>query len=77
MSTDKQLVVKQVRSTIGTPWNQRLVVKGLGLHGIGTTVTVANTPSFRGMIKKVLHLVEVHESTGAAAPKSAAAPKKG
>ena len=45
------------------------MVKGLGLHGIGTKVTVANTPSFRGMIKKVLHLVEVEESTGAAAPK--------
>jgi large subunit ribosomal protein L30 len=69
VSAQKQLVVKQVRSVIGTPWDQRLVVKGLGLHGIGTKVTVANTPSFRGMIKKVLHLVEVEESAGAAAPK--------
>jgi len=62
MSATK-LVVKQVRSTIGTPWDQRLVVKGLGLHGIGTQVVVDNTPSFRGMVKKVLHLVKVEEQT--------------
>jgi large subunit ribosomal protein L30 len=37
------------------------VIKGLGLRGPGSEVTVANTPSFRGMIKKVLHLVEVQE----------------
>ena len=40
---------------------QRRVLRGLGLHGIGTSVVVENTPSFRGMIKKVLHLVEVRE----------------
>ena len=55
------LQVKQIRSTAGRPQKQRLVLKGLGLHGIGTQVTVANTPSFRGMVKKVLHLVEVQE----------------
>jgi large subunit ribosomal protein L30 len=38
-----------------------LVLKGLGLHGIGTEVTVDNTPSFRGMVAKVLHLVDVEE----------------
>jgi large subunit ribosomal protein L30 len=37
------------------------VLKGLGLRGIGSSVTVENTPSFRGMIRKVLHLVEVEE----------------
>ena len=56
-----QLEVKQVRSTAGRPTKQRLVLKGLGLHGIGTSVVVANTPSFRGMIKKVMHLVDVKE----------------
>lgn len=56
-----QLLVKQVRSTAGRPEKQRLVLKGLGLHGIGTEVTVDNTPSFRGMVYKVLHLVEVVE----------------
>lgn len=55
------LQVKQTRSTAGRPEKQRLVLKGLGLHGIGTEVQVANTPSFRGMVRKVLHLVEVKE----------------
>lgn len=55
------LQVKQTRSTAGRPQKQRLVLKGLGLHGIGTEVQVANTPSFRGMVRKVLHLVEVKE----------------
>ena len=60
MST--HLSVKQTRSTAGRPQKQRLVLKGLGLHGIGSEVQVANTPSFRGMVKKVLHLVEVKET---------------
>jgi len=60
----KKLKVRQVRSVIGEPHPMRLVVKGLGLRGPGTEVTVANTPSFRGMVKKVLHLVSVHEVEG-------------
>jgi large subunit ribosomal protein L30 len=60
----KQLKVKQLKSIIGTPYPTRLVVKGLGLRGPGTEVTVANTPSFRGMVKKVLHLVSVQEVEG-------------
>jgi large subunit ribosomal protein L30 len=55
------LHVKQVRSIIGQTESQRIVIKGLGLRGPGTTVTVKNTPSFRGAIKKVLHLVTVEE----------------
>ncbi len=75
MST--QLVVKQVRSTISRPHQQRAVLKGLGLNGIGKQVTVANTPSFRGMIRKVLHLVTVEEVevSGAAAGKQSGAKK--
>ncbi len=57
-----KLNVRQVRSTAGRPQKQRLVLKGLGLHGIGTSVQIDNTPSFRGMVKKVLHLVEVEEA---------------
>jgi large subunit ribosomal protein L30 len=57
----KKLVVRQKLSLIGRPEKQRLILKGLGLRGPGSSVEVANTPSFRGMIKKVLHLVEVEE----------------
>lgn len=56
-----KLEVRQVVSEIGRPHPQRRVLQGLGLRGVGTHVTVENTPSFRGMIKKVLHLVKVEE----------------
>lgn len=56
-----QLVVKQIRGVAGRPEQQRRVLKGLGLRGIGSEVKVDNTPSFRGMVRKVLHLVTVAE----------------
>lgn len=56
-----RIVVRQKISVIGRPEQQRKVLKGLGLRGPGSEVVVASTPSFRGMIKKVLHLVEVRE----------------
>jgi large subunit ribosomal protein L30 len=60
----KKLKVRLTRSVIGVPHPQRLVVKGLGLRGLNTEVIVSNTPSFRGMVKKVLHLVTVQEVEG-------------
>jgi large subunit ribosomal protein L30 len=56
-----KLRVQQTGSTIGEVEHMRRVIKGLGLRGIGSSVDVANTPSFRGMVKKVLHLVRVEE----------------
>jgi large subunit ribosomal protein L30 len=57
----KHLKVVQTKSTIGQQSSMRLTLKGLGLRGPGSTVVVGNTPSFRGAIKKVLHLVSVEE----------------
>ena len=57
----KQLRVTQTKSTIGQQHSMRLTMKGLGLRGPGSTVVVSNTPSFRGAIKKVIHLVRVEE----------------
>jgi large subunit ribosomal protein L30 len=57
----KKLKVRQERSVIGTAHQHRAVVRGLGLRGPGSEVVVQNTPSFRGMVKKVLHLVSVQE----------------
>jgi len=59
-----KLRVTQKRSVIGHPPKIRRVIKGLGLGRIGRSVTVANTPSFRGMIKKVIHMVSVEEVKG-------------
>lgn len=64
-----QLLVVQKASVIGQTEYQRKVIKGLGLRGPGSKVVVANTPSFRGMVKKVLHLVSVTE-TDDATPKA-------
>lgn len=55
------LHVRQTSSLIGQQERIRKVARGLGLRGIGSEVTVANTPSFRGMVKKVIHLVNVAE----------------
>ncbi|MBX3214243.1 MAG: 50S ribosomal protein L30 [Labilithrix sp.] len=57
----QKLRIKQVKSCIGVDWRFRLNLQGLGLGRIGKTVEVANTPSFRGAVKKVLHLVTVEE----------------
>ncbi len=60
------LRVRQAASAIGSNEHQRRVLKGLGLRGPGSQVVVANTPSFRGMVKKVMHLVDVEEIDGGA-----------
>ncbi len=56
------LVVKQVKSSIGTKPKHRGTLRALGLHGIGTTNTLPDRPEIRGMIARVPHLVEVRES---------------
>ena len=58
------LRVKQLRSAIGERWQFGETLKGLGLKGPASEVVVANTPSFRGAIKKVIHLVTVEETNG-------------
>jgi large subunit ribosomal protein L30 len=53
--------VKQIKSLIGQEHSMRLTIAGLGLRGVNTHVVVDNTPSFRGAVKKVMHLVNVEE----------------
>jgi large subunit ribosomal protein L30 len=55
------LRVTQTKSTIGQEHTMRMTISGLGLRGPGSSVVVGNTPSFRGAIKKVMHLVRVEE----------------
>jgi len=57
----KSITITQKRSSIGRPQDQRATLKGLGLTRMNKTVTLENTPSVRGMIKKVIHLVEINE----------------
>ena len=57
----KKIRVRQVRSAIGYDQRQRATLKGLGLRRMNHTVEVEDTPSVRGMIRKVTHLVSVEE----------------
>jgi len=64
-ATSKSLLrVKQLKSVIGENETFRLTLEGLGLGRPGREVVVRNTPSFRGAIKKVMHLVHVEEVDG-------------
>ena len=56
-----KIIVKQVKSVIGRPEAQVKIVKALGLGRIGKTKEIEDTPSVRGMVAKVSHLVEVAE----------------
>lgn len=51
--------VKQIKSSIGYPVDQKKTLKSLGLRKISQIVEVEDTPSTMGMIRKVHHLVEV------------------
>lgn len=57
-----KLKVVQIRSGIGRSEHQNRILKGLGLRGPHSVVVVENTPAFRGMVKKVLHLVTAEET---------------
>lgn len=51
--------IQQVRSRVGVPKDQKSTLLSLGLHKIRQIVEVEDTPSARGMIRKVHHLIKV------------------
>lgn len=53
--------VTQVRSGFGQKPGQQETLIGLGLNRIGRVRELADTPSARGMVRKVAHLVKVEE----------------
>ena len=55
------VTVRQTGSPIRRTKDQRATLAGLGLNKIGRVSTLEDTPSIRGMIAKVHHLVEVVE----------------
>ena len=54
-----QLRIKQVRSEIGHPETMRRTLKAIGLRHHQAVVVKPDTPSLRGQLKHVRHLVEV------------------
>ncbi|PJF44899.1 MAG: 50S ribosomal protein L30 [Phototrophicales bacterium] len=59
--SQKRLRIKLIRSMIGTKQNQRATLKSLGLRKINQEVVQDDTPSIRGKINTVQHLVSVEE----------------
>jgi len=53
--------IKLVRSPICTPEKHKRIVKGLGLRKLNQIVVRPDSAVFRGMVKKVPHLLEVVE----------------
>ncbi len=61
MASKKTLKVRQTGSPIRRPKDQRATLVGLGLNKIGRVRELEDTPSVRGMIHKVSHMVEIVE----------------
>ncbi|WP_298974916.1 50S ribosomal protein L30 [uncultured Roseobacter sp.] len=57
----KTIVVKQIGSPIRRPAKQRATLIGLGLNKMHKTRELEDTPSVRGMINSVSHMVEIVE----------------
>ena len=60
----KTIVVKQIGSPIRRPASQRATLIGLGLNQMHKTRELEDTPSVRGMVNKISHLVEIVEERG-------------
>ena len=56
-----RLKVTLTRSQIGCDERQKSTLRGLGLRKIGGSRLLENTPSVRGMVKAVIHLIDVEE----------------
>ena len=54
-----KIYVKQIRSPIRRPQVQKEILRGLGLNNMNKVSELNDTPSIRGMINKIPHLVEI------------------
>jgi large subunit ribosomal protein L30 len=59
MTAKKTIKIKYVRSKIATPEKHKRVVKGLGFTRLNQVIVREDTPSIRGMVKAIPHLVEI------------------
>ena len=60
-SSGGKIQLKWVRSAICTPVKHKLVVKGLGFTRLNQVIEREDSPSIRGMVAKVPHLVEIEK----------------
>ncbi len=59
--SDTKLKITQVKSVIGRPQKHRRIIEALGIKRNQTSVVHDDTPTIRGMVFKVRHLVNVEE----------------
>lgn len=52
------------KSSIGYPKRQKETIRALGFHKLYSTIEKDDTPSIRGMVQRVAHLVQVEEIPG-------------
>jgi large subunit ribosomal protein L30 len=57
----KKIKIKQIKSTIDRPKNQKLTIQALGFRKLNQVIEKEATPQILGMVKKVAHLVEIVE----------------
>jgi large subunit ribosomal protein L30 len=55
--------IQLVKSPICTPEKHKVIVKSLGLRKMNQIVERPDTPSFRGMVKKIPHLLQIVDET--------------
>tara|TARA_B100000989_G_scaffold77850_1_gene55321 strand:+ start:524 stop:712 length:189 start_codon:yes stop_codon:yes gene_type:complete len=55
----EKIKIKQVRSRIGRPKDQKRTLDALGLNKINKVVEHNNTPQIMGMVNKVKHLIKI------------------
>ncbi len=60
----KTIVVKQIGSPIRRPAKQRATLVGLGLNKMNRERELEDTPSVRGMVDSIPHLVKIIEEKG-------------
>ena len=59
-----QLRITWVKSFIGRPESQRRIIRSLGLRRLHHSVVHADTPTIRGMINKVSHMLTIQKVEG-------------
>jgi len=59
--SDQTLTLRLAKSGICTPKDQKATLRGLGFSRVGQRIVREDTPSIRGMVRKVRHLVSVEK----------------
>jgi len=60
-AVEKMIKVTLVRSPIGFPKPQKATVRALGFRRLHQTIELEDTPAVRGMLIKVIHMIEIEE----------------